>query len=555
MQILKISSIKANADLKVFERGENLYKNRAISKASIQENRLTGKCAGNEMPYYDITIELDDYGVRKAECSCPFNFPGYCKHVVALLLKYVNEPDSFVVRKSASELINSINKDELAALLTKLVQEKPDIYDWIELYSKSFESSSVVKNEAIVEVSRQTFRRIFNRIDSTSDDLSSVELSATKFLEIGDANSAVKKLLSAIEDEIQEYPESSYYDEGYDSEVENLGFLLTEALLSLETDEERENYEAEIDNLIDQADEYCIEGLTLPLYVANNGWAEVSGFFEDSTKDLVTAKLNVLERQNKDDEFLTLAKEKKVHFRYAAKIMELGKTDEAFEYAMNNFDSTTDALSFAKLLRELNFWDESVQIAEKGVTFEGNKQSLAEWLAPIEETLGNHEKALQAWQLVFAESPSLSLYQRLQIMSGKDWKSLQPNLMLVFKEKYYYRSELAQILLFDEKWDEAMKLGIKENFQYGDTTEIVADGLIEHRPKWVIEISKKNFDNLVKETQSKYYPHAVSWLQKAKLAYKTLGQEAEWKRYFAEIKELYKRRPSLQSEFGKLLRD
>ncbi len=545
---MQISSIKANSDANVFERGESLYKNSAVSKTSIQENRLTGKCAGQSTPFYDLTIELDDYGVRKAVCSCPFNFPGYCKHIVALLLKYINEPDKFTIRKSASELVNSINKAELPNLLTKLVQEKPEIYDWIE---RNF-SLAVETNEKSLEFSRQKFRSVLNRIYFYAEDSSDVQISAVKFLEIGDAQSAVKKLLSAIESEIEDYPESSYYDEGEESEVEPLGFILTEALLSLETDEERATYAHEIDSLIDAAEDYGIEGLSLPSFAANNGWAEVSEPFQDDFVSLVTAKLNVLERQNKDDEFLKLAKKEKFHFRYTVKIMELGKPNEAFEYAMNNFDSTDDAFNFAKLLRELSLFDQAIQIAEKGITFEGHKKALAEWLAPIEENLGNHEKALQAWQLVFAESPTLPLYQKLQTMSGRDWKNLQPNLMLVFKELYFYKSVLAEILLYDEKWDEAMKLGIKENNNYGNTTEIVADGLIKHRPKWVIEISKTNFDNLVKETKSKYYPRAVNWLQKAKLAYKVLEKEVEWSSYLSEIKELYKRRPSLMDEFKKL---
>ncbi len=552
MQIPKISSIKAKTDLKVFDQGERLYKKQAISKAIVQENRLLGKCAGREMPTYDITIELDDYGVRQIECSCPYIFSGYCKHSVALLLKYINDPDSFVIRKTASEIINSINKDSLPALLIKLVQENPAIYNWIERNLKSFQSVSEKKDTPVGEFSRKKFHSILNRIDSSGEDLSEVELSVINFLEFGEAKAAVNKLLSAIETEIEEYPESSYYYEGEDSEVENLGFLLAEALLSLPTDEERGKYETQIDSLIDEAEDYGIEGLSLPLYVANNGWAEVSQSFENNFDSLVSAKLNVLERQNKDAEFLKLAKEKKFHFRYATKIMELGKNDEAFEYAIKNFNSATDALNFAKLLRELNLFEQSVQIAEKGMTLEGRKKSLAEWIAPIEENLGNHEKALHAWQLVFAESPSLPLYQKLQTMSGGDWQNLQPQLMLIFKDTYYYRSELAEILLFDEKWDEAMMLGIKNNNSYGNTTEIVADGLINHRPKWVIEISKANFDNLVKETKSTTYPRAVNWLKKAKLAYQTLGQEADWQRYFAEIKELYKRRSSLQAEFRNL---
>ena len=76
MKTLQISSIKANSDAKVFERGENLYQSRAISKAIVQENRLIGKCAGQETPYYEMTVELDDYGVRKTECSCPLRLAG-----------------------------------------------------------------------------------------------------------------------------------------------------------------------------------------------------------------------------------------------------------------------------------------------------------------------------------------------------------------------------------------------------------------------------------------------------------------------------------------------
>lgn len=50
--------------------------------------------------YYNVEIDVLDSGIA-AICSCPYTWGGYCKHVGAVLLKWVEQPGSFVVETTA----------------------------------------------------------------------------------------------------------------------------------------------------------------------------------------------------------------------------------------------------------------------------------------------------------------------------------------------------------------------------------------------------------------------------------------------------------------------
>ena len=110
---------------------------------------------------------------------------------------------------------------------------------------------------------------------------------------------------------------------------------------------------------------------------------------------------------------------------------------------------------------------------------------------------------------------------------------------------------LAEVLLFEQEWDEAIKVAEGRDVWY-PVVETVADGVIDHHPEWVPRISIKHAERLMVEPKSKNYPIAAAWLTRAKQAYKLLGQTPEWKSYLAKLKEKYKRRPSLQSQLESL---
>ena len=102
---------------------------------------------------------------------------------------------------------------------------------------------------------------------------------------------------------------------------------------------------------------------------------------------------------------------------------------------------------------------------------------------------------------------------------------------------------------------EAIAVAEKNTYTYNynyNLREKVADAVSAHRPDSVIRISIQEAEKLIEPTQSKYYPHAVRWLAKAKQAYLQSGRNAEWLAYFTRLKTTYARCPSLQKELAKL---
>ena len=47
-----------------------------------------------------------------ANCSCPYDWGGYCKHIVAVLLAYLHEPEKVTERPSVDELLADLGRDD-----------------------------------------------------------------------------------------------------------------------------------------------------------------------------------------------------------------------------------------------------------------------------------------------------------------------------------------------------------------------------------------------------------------------------------------------------------
>ena len=168
----------------------------------------------------------------------------------------------------------------------------------------------------------------------------------------------------------------------------------------------------------------------------------------------------------------------------------------------------------------------------------------------MEEAQARTKQALAAWLAVFPEQPSLETYKTIKRLAESRWARLRPEVMAKLR-KSYDKQVLAEVLLWDEEWDEAIKVAEGRDVWY-PIIETVADGVMPHRPEWVAQISLKHAERLIAEVKSKNYPIAADWLKRAKQAYKLLGKTDEWRKYLQETKEKYKRRPALQNYLARL---
>lgn len=584
------SMIRTGASPESFARGKEYFHNDAISNAAIQGHTLTGDCEGTSAPYYRVRAVLDDAGIRSVDCSCPYDFGGYCKHIVALLLHYLHKPKDFAARESPTDLLGDLSRDDLIVIITKLLEREPDLYDFVRglIAAPTHKGAKKPRKKAVdTEVYRRQVRNIMHSLDGMraseaywhvgglANELRGVVENARKFLDANDAETALEILLAVLEEaggSIEYIDDSNGELGGFMSE---LGAPLAEAILSLELSQvERARLIARLNKVSKHLGDYGIEDvLPMALQAAKSGWNDappesdeaedeewdIDEYAEDygyrsasyaSEIDFTDVKLNILARQNRHDEFLSLAKEQKKYLRYVLMLCDLKRVPEAIQFAEKHLQTADEAREMAEKLRELKHFDEAIAFAERGLNLAPPKARLGTWLGPIQESRGDHVHAFEAWFAAFAELPSLDIYKTLKRLAENDWDKTRPQVMNALKKSGGDQVR-AEVHLFEEEWDEAIKIANKRAVWYG-VKAIVADAVIERRPEWVIEVSIKEAEQLIERTQSKYYVHAAEWLARAKKAYKHLEWDYEWRVFLDQLKEKYKRRPALQGYLKRL---
>ena len=189
--------------------------------------------------------------------------------------------------------------------------------------------------------------------------------------------------------------------------------------------------------MIGELSAYGIDDLDVILAALDQGWSdEVTDDFEDYDFDdtiLTEAKLNILERQNRVEEYFKLCLRTGEYRRYILKQIELGEVEKAIEVAWTTLTQANDALMVAKALRDAGHLPDALRLAEKGLDLEGSRHGLGTWLGPIEETQGRIEQAIQAYQAAFTSQPSIELYGTLKQLSGANWADLNPVLLQVIQ--------------------------------------------------------------------------------------------------------------------------
>jgi uncharacterized Zn finger protein len=139
----------------------------------------------------------------------------------------------------------------------------------------------------------------------------------------------------------------------------------------------------------------------------------------------------------------------------------------------------------------------------------------------------------------------MAAYQRIQELAGERWPELREEMLDHLRQAPGYVSAQAQVDIFlqEDLLDDAIA-AVEKGANYG-LTERVMDAVLEHRPDWVIQAARQEAERIVEAGQSKYYHHAVGWLEKARAGYRAAGRETEWQAYLREIRARHGRKYKL----------
>ncbi len=128
-----------------YGRGLKYFRNGHISDAILRGDTLHAECEGSREAAYRLSATLARVGssesaqaaegkpfplaggpqVTSYNCECEAG--GFCKHLVALLLTWINKPETVEVREEFAARLQALSHEQLLKLCAKLLERQPDM--------------------------------------------------------------------------------------------------------------------------------------------------------------------------------------------------------------------------------------------------------------------------------------------------------------------------------------------------------------------------------------------------------------------------------------------
>jgi len=591
------AAVRRLASAQSYERGEEYYYySGAVLDVALRGSTLQAEVEGSQYEPYQVTVELDEAGIVSTYCSCPYDWGGICKHIVAVLLTYIRNPDRVRERPPLSELLDGLNRETLRDLLVELLADRPSLADWIESRVAARRAQEQAERETEraphqrrtpldVEAFRRQVRRILRSggggyyddywdTDGAISELEDMLSQAQTFIEAGDGDNALLILGALAEELMGEEWLALAYGDNMLYFFDEMGQAFAEAILSAELSaEEREEWARRLREWAHELEDYGYSSFDVAIGAAELGWDyeplqramrsdfDQRGAWEGEAPvyadELAIARLNVLERQGRTEEYLNLAEAEGQTERYVTMLVKLGRYDEALDYGLKYLATPGEVLALAKALREHDKVEAALRVAHHGLhlEYEPGKGPLAEWLRDLAGGLGERDIALEAAVVAFKTNPSLEAYQAAENLAGDAWPARREALLRHLREREAHISSqaLVDVFLYEDMIDEAIR--VADRHSYYTLVEQVVDAVWERRPEWAIRACRQQAEPIIEGGQADRYHHAVRWLEKARRAAKAAGRLDEWRVYVEDIRRRHSRKYKLVPMLDALLEE
>jgi uncharacterized Zn finger protein len=529
------------------------------------------------MPYpYSVEITLGDTGIAMGDCSCPVGAGGYCKHAVALLLTWIDDPEAFLEVEETRALLERRSKAELIELVERMIARYPDLEALLELpIVVASEEAPPLNIEAIERQAASAFYDI-DPGEWGAEDVVGQELD--DLVDIGNAyaererwDDAAAIYRTVMETVLARYGEVDDQT-GALNEVVNRCVSGLGACLEATTDPARREgllralfdvYRWDIDfggiDMGYEAPDLLLEQTSAEEKARIAGWVrEVlpSGSARGSgwKREAYGGFLLDLEAEGLDDEaYLRICRETGRLVDLVERLLDLGRVEEAVAEARQAGDYTL--LQAADVLVAHERGDLAEQLVLERMPHSQDRR-LPEWLKERAEARGDPAAALRLAELLFWRMPSVEGYQEIKGLAGSlhTWPELRGTILARLNDEKQY-ALLTSIHVAEGEVDAALaslEQAQQEGRWSGGPLSIkVARAAEETRPEAAIGLYMQQVEVLIRGRGRGSYAEAARHLQRVRDMLVRLGAEEEWKHLIATLREHHRRLRALQDELNK----
>ena len=478
------------------------------------------------------------------------------------LLETVQEEAAFLKTQPApgeAVIPTAANAVDLAAIAREIHKDFRRIttggYDYDDRYDYDYHNEDGIDAQRILQPHIATVERL---------------------LAAGDAAAAATVLAAVSEQWSREVANLEEWDYEGNEEViadagADLAALLAEALLSQDLSKaERKQWLARIREWNQDAVPTNVVKAALeewwdhpPLVAALQGRPTAGGMGEeipDWADQRTLARLHVLERQGRVQEYLNLAKAEGETRLYLHKLALSGQTERAVTEAEKMLATAEDALSLAKLLDEGGQLPAARAVAQHGLMLTSGYSSsnpyggytdhwraaLGRWMVQLAQRLHEPQLALQGALVAFACSYEVRDYQLVQQLAGEEWPALREDLLESAKQ--FPASQKLAIYLYERMAAEVVAIvDDKKNPGHWGGNQLlqVLELTGAEYPDWTVAQARRQAEEIMETGKAQYYADAVTWLRRARDVYVQHDRRQEWDGYLASVRSRYGRKYKL----------
>jgi uncharacterized Zn finger protein len=404
------AQLRDHATDRSIERGRAYVQEGMVGPLTRRGDELEADVQGSALRPYRVWIQFEGEQIADAACTCPYEYEGWCKHIVAVLLTCAEQPNAVEIRPPLTETLATLDREQLQALLLKLADRIPRLNDMIETAlayiapttpDGSTATAASAQRAAPVLVNTRALRQsvrnaILTRGDwddsydengyGAVDDIVELAEQAQAALEAGDGRAALA-ILEAVTDEFSKHWEM--LDEiGEDVSVflDGTQTLWSEALLDPDLSaEERRHWADRLGNWMEDFDEATADGLELLQIVVRQGWDDPTltrilrgetvpvGLWgddpppHDQRAPIAQARLRILERTGRHEAYLNLAQAEHQYDDHALKLLRLDRVENAVRAGLEQPLSDEGLMKLVKALYERDEIEAAFQLAEHGL--------------------------------------------------------------------------------------------------------------------------------------------------------------------------------------------
>jgi len=573
--------IRARAGDKSFARGESYYRDEAVFDLVQRGDVIEGLCQGSMPSPYQVRARLGKQGITETFCTCEYDFGGDCKHIIALLLTYLHQPNKFEQRQSTDDVLTAWDKNELISLIREMVTRYPDLQILIDRPRPGKAAPGKPLDTAAF---RKELRRAMKSYEGWGDKraenaIASILRTAETFSGRDDWAGA-SAIYRAIIEEVLDNTDYFYYDESGDffGAVDEVVNRLAECLDNLaDNDQERRYlidallsvYLADIDvgDVGAGAPDFLIrfaKPADLPhireQVEAAKARAERKPYGEWAVKGYLDflSELDVLDNVDPEVTLMRL-RDAEMYDLLFRKLLEMGRLDEAVEVVEKHLTSAHERQYVLPALVASKREVDAIRLA-KATLSRVYDDVLMAWLLKQLEAQGNREEVFK-WELKrMNAAPNDSHYASLKKASQAlgNWATVRPDVIGGLEKKELFEV-LTRIYLQDEEWDKAWETVVRQptkksgytDFYYYSSQPIeleVADRTRKTHPQKAIAIYEKYARKAIDRRSRDSYHEAAALLVKVQELYDQIDEPEKWESLIEGVRTTYKRLPALQDE-------